>query len=125
MAKYNDKSKWFVARCFAVGVPLDEFQPLARRVLEFDVPASTYSMQRSYLRHRTPEDMGQLDTVALADLKKMPVISPALSPLPVTDRFSAWLLRRCKAIAMPFEECRKLARRLLVIELALHEYEAL
>ena len=66
--KYTRYSKWFVARCYEARMTYEEFEPLARRLLGIDVPRGTYDMQRTYLQHRTPEQMGDDDTTTLGEV---------------------------------------------------------
>jgi hypothetical protein len=51
-------------------MPYDEFQPLAQALLGLDVPPGTYDMQRSYLKHRTPEEMAEQGAVSLSAVTK-------------------------------------------------------
>ena len=68
--KYSPSARWFIARCYELGLPYDEFAPLAKRFLGVDVPKSTYDMQRGFLKHRTPEEMAEEKTVSLGKLSR-------------------------------------------------------
>lgn len=56
--KYNSYARWFIARCYEVQMDYDHFAPIAKLLLGLDVPKGTYDSQKAYLKHRTPEDMG-------------------------------------------------------------------
>jgi hypothetical protein len=123
MPKYDAFKKWFIAKCSEVRMPYEEFSPLARRIMRIEVPRATYDMQRRYLRHRTAEQMADLDTASLASVCREPVNSNAApQSIPLQSRFGMWLVGRCSLAAMPHEEFRLLARRLLGIDVSEDAY---
>lgn len=46
----------------------EDFAPLAKLLLGVNVPKGTYDSQRTYLQHRTPEEMGDNEPSPIGDL---------------------------------------------------------
>ena len=72
MPKYDKWSRWFIAKCFQQGMTYEEFAPLAKRLLDLDVPRGTYDSQKAYLLERTPEEMGDEPVVNIGSLGAKP-----------------------------------------------------
>jgi Holliday junction resolvase len=70
--KYDKWSRWFIAKCFQQGMAYEEFAPLAKRLLDLDVPRGTYDSQKAYLLERTPEEMGDEPVVNIGSLGAKP-----------------------------------------------------
>lgn len=68
MHRYTPEARWFIARCYQLGMSYEEFLNLAKRVLCVDVPRGTYAMQKYYLKLRTPEQMASEPVIALSQL---------------------------------------------------------
>lgn len=69
MAKYTKWERWFVAKCYAAGLSYADYAALAGRLRLPVAPQSTYDMMRTYLKTRTPEEMGDLPPTSMGKLR--------------------------------------------------------
>lgn len=58
MAKYSEWERWFIAKCYAAGMPYTDYAAIAGRLKLNVASESVYDFMRDALQNRTPEEMG-------------------------------------------------------------------
>lgn len=76
MAKYTPEAREFIAQCYQDGVPYERACVLVQERFGVHMPQGTYDYQKSYLKHRSPSEMGQLGVTSIGELARTARRSP-------------------------------------------------